>query len=46
MEKLVMHAGQFSLGMKFTQHCLHQIDLDEPLSVNEFETRPYMPIRD
>ena len=37
-EKLDMHAGQFFLGMKFTQNGIHKFGKKEPRRIDRFKT--------
>ena len=36
--KLDMHAGEFFLGMKFTQNDVHKINKNEQQRINGFQT--------
>ena len=45
-EKLDMHAGQFALGMKFTQNGVHKFNKNEHRHVDVFLTGPYISSSD
>ena len=41
-EKLDMHAGQFFLGMEFTQNGVHKFIKNERRRIDGLQTGPYM----